>query len=340
MSVRTSTPMVSARMGALIVQRARALGVEPLQLTSGTGFEEAWLNDVEARMPLVIEELLWTRAAELTRRPSFGLYAASQIRPGEFDVLDYAVRTAPDLRTALQRLARYNRLLHDLAVFEITPMGETTRITHRFDIVGARPCPQAAEFTLASLVVVASQLCGEPVRALNVDFTHAALDTLDAYRSVFGVVPRFECAVACMVLSSELLDRRVPAADPVLSRIVTAHAEQLLLAKPRQPENIAMQVRRHLAEGMAHGPTSLQAVARRLNLSERSLQRRLRDQGTCFADLIDEVRSELATRYIADERLALGEVAYLLGFADTSSFHRAFKRWKGITPAAARRARF
>lgn len=339
MTTRTSSPKVSARIAALIIHRASVLGVQPAHLMSSTGFNAEWLSDPEARMPLAVEEHLWARAADLTHKPSFGLFAAGLIRPGEFDVLDYAVRTAPDLRTALQRLARYNRLLHDLATFEIIPIGETTRIEHRFDVVGVRPCPQAAEFTLASLVVVASQLCGEPVQALSVEFAHAALDKLETYREVFGVTPRVKCSVSCLVLPSELLDRPVPAADPGLSRIVMAHAEQLLAASQCPPENIVTLVRRQLAEGMAHGQTSLQAVARCLNLSERSLQRRLDDQGTRFAYLMDEVRRELAMRYIADEHLALGEVAYLLGFADPSSFHRAFKRWTGITPAAARRSR-
>ena len=87
----------------------------------------------------------------------FGLHAAAAIRPGAFDVLDYAVRTAPDLRTALQRLARYNRLVHDLASFEVITAGDAVRVEHHFEGQGARPCRHAAEFTLASLVVVASQ---------------------------------------------------------------------------------------------------------------------------------------------------------------------------------------
>lgn len=336
MPSRTAAPKVSARIGALIIHRANSLGVEPVPLMCGTGFEAAWLSDPEARMPLAVEERLWARAAELTHTPSFGLLAARLIRPGEFDVLDYAVRTAPDLRTALQRLVRYNRLLHDLASFKIIPMGAATRIEHHFEPAGVQPCPQAAEFTLASLVVVASQLSGEPVQALEVEFRHAPLDEAGTYRAVFGVTPQFNAPVSCVALASELLDRPVPAADQGLSRIVTAHAEQLLAARNRPQESITTQVRQQLAEGMAHGLISLRAVARHLNLSERSLQRRLDEQGSRFADLVDEVRRELAMRYIADERLALGEVAYLLGFAEPSSFHRAFKRWTGKTPAAAR----
>lgn len=339
MPIRTRTPQVSARVGALIVQVAGARGVDAQRLMAEAGFQASWLGDAEARMPLAVEERLWDRAAELSGDPLFGLRAAAAIRPGAFDVLDYAVRTAPDLRSALQRLARYNRLVHDLATFEVIPDGAAVRIVHRFDGTGERPCRQAAEFTLASLVVVASQISAQPVQVLAVEFAHPAAGDAEAFRAVFGVVPRFEAAVSCLTLAADLLDRPVPAADPALSRIVTAHAEQLLCAHVPVHEGVAAQVRRQLAEGMASGPMTLKQIAHRLHLSERSLQRRLDDEGTRFTELVDEVRRELALRYVADERLALGEVAYLLGFAEPSPFHRAFKRWTGTTPAAARRAR-
>ncbi|HEX5311832.1 AraC family transcriptional regulator [Aquabacterium sp.] len=343
MPTHTQVPQVSARIGALVVQVAAARGVEAQRLMTDSGFAPDWLSDAEARMPLAVEERLWNRAAELTADPLFGLHAALAIRPGAFDVLDYAVRTAANLRTALHRLARYNRLVHDLATFEIVAQDDIVRIEHRFDGAGTRPCRQAAEFTLASLVVVASQMAEQPVHPLAVEFAHAPADdsaaTQDAYRAVFGIAPRFGAPISCVVFSAEMLERPVPAADPTLSRIVTAHAEQLLAAHAPAQEGIAEQVRRLLAEGMSNGPMSLAQTAQRLHMSERSLQRRLDDEGTRFADLMDEVRRELALRYISDARLSLGEVAFLLGFAEPSPFHRAFKRWTGMTPSAARRAR-
>jgi AraC-like DNA-binding protein len=117
-----------------------------------------------------------------------------------------------------------------------------------------------------------------------------------------------------------------------------AHAEQLLVNAARAMPNITTTVRNYLAENMAQGPKTLSQLAEQMRMSERSLQRRLESEGTRFAKLADEVRKELALRYIADRRLALGEVAYLLGFAEPSPFHRAFKRWTGMTPAVARQA--
>ncbi len=113
--------------------------------------------------------------------------------------------------------------------------------------------PLAVEFTLASLVVVASQIGAEPVQALTVEFAHAAPAEFEPFRQVFAVVPRFEAPVSCLVLAREVLDRPVPAANPGLSRIVTAHAEQLLAASAAARETVAAQVSRQLARHDARG---------------------------------------------------------------------------------------
>ncbi|MBX3601839.1 MAG: AraC family transcriptional regulator [Rubrivivax sp.] len=342
MSPRAGVPQVSARIGALVIDVASARGVELQRLMAEAGFDPAWLDDPEARMPLPVEEALWNRAAALSGDPLFGLHAAATVRPGAFDVLDYAVRTAPDLRSALQRLARYNRLVHDLASFALVEDGDRVRVEHRFEGGGLRPCRQASEFTLAALVVVARQISGAPLRLLAVEWAHAApdgvADATAAYAAVFGVVPLFDRPVSCVTVRAADLQRAVPAADPGLARIVTAHAEQLLAARAPAGDTVAARVRQALAAEMANGPLTLARVAGALHLSTRSLQRRLDAEGTRFAELVDEVRRELALRYVADRRLALGEVAFLLGYAEPSPFHRAFRRWTGTTPAALRAA--
>lgn len=322
---------VSARIGAMIVKLAAAQGADPGGIARATGFTAT--DDPDARIPLSVEEALWDAAAATD--PCFGLHAAAQIRPGMFDVLDYAVRTAPTVREALARLVRYNRLVHSAAIFTVEDRDERTRIEHSF-AGGQRPSRQASEFTLASLVVIAGQISGQPIVPLAVELPHAAGQELAPYREAFGVEPRFGAAVGAIELARTDLDRACPAADPSLSDIILRQANALLAALPDPERTTAARVRRQIAEHLAEGPPSLGDIARALKSSDRSLQRRLADEGTAFDAVLDDVRRELALRYLANPSMAIGEVAYLVGYSEPSAFHRAFKRWTGQTPAESR----
>ncbi|MCB9564479.1 MAG: AraC family transcriptional regulator [Kofleriaceae bacterium] len=330
---------VSARIGAMIVQAAVRHGVDPAEITRETGFDPTLAGDPDARIDFAVEEALWATAARLTGDDAFGLHAAEALRPGAFDVLDYAVRTAPTVRAALDRVARYNRLEHDVATFTIGDAGdpEVVRIEHRLAGVGVVQHRHSAEMTMASLVVVAAQISGAPVVARAVELRHAAPASTAEHVRVLGVEPRFDAATNAVELAREVLDRPCPAADPVLARVIERHAEALLAARPDPAARTSQRVRALLAQLLGEQDASLGAVAARLRLSERSLQRRLADEGLTFDAVLDDLRRELALRYLADPRIAIAEVAYLLAYSETSAFHRAFKRWTGATPAEARR---
>ncbi|MGV3498879.1 MAG: AraC family transcriptional regulator [Hydrogenophaga sp.] len=338
MRTKPAVPTVLARIGALVMAAAKARGVSTAMLQARTGFDPALLHDADARMPLAMEVALWEAAAELAGDPCFGLHAVKQVRVGSFDALDYVVRTAPDLLSALQRLARYNRLVHDIADFRVIDEGARVTVEHGFAVPGLSPCRHASDFTLASLQAVASQMRGEPLPVLAVRLAHEAPQDMRPYVQVFGVLPQFGTVRSAVVFEAEALRRPLPAADAGLSRIVTAHAERLMatLAPIDEKQPLVARVTRLVGERIANGPPSLRELARELHTSERSLQRQLEAQGARFSELVERVRRELALRYLADRRLALGEVAYLLGYAEPSPFHRAFKRWTGMTPAAAR----
>ena len=129
----------------------------------------------------------------------------------------------------------------------------------------------------------------------------------------------------------------VPDADPTLSRIVTSHADQLLaVLENANPSTLLNQVSHLILKHMSEGKVSLAFVAKELCFSERSLQRALQMEGTTFNGLFEDLRRRTAYDFIADKHLALGEVAFLLGFSEPSAFHRAFKRWTGQTPSQVR----
>jgi AraC-like DNA-binding protein len=117
--------------------------------------------------------------------------------------------------------------------------------------------------------------------------------------------------------------------------VLIEHADLLVARLPRGPD-LVERTRRAIGGRLRGREPTLEGVARELGMSERSLQRHLRDLGYTFNGLADEVRAATAHLYLGQPDMALAEVAYLLGFADQSAFHRAFKRWTGVTPKQAR----
>jgi AraC-like DNA-binding protein len=329
---------VSASIGAMIVGTATALGADRGELTRRTGFDPESARDPDARIPLALESALWSEGARLVADDAFGIHAAELVKPGAFDVFDYAVRTAPTFRTAIERLARYNRLVHDAAVFTLHDEPQKLRVEHGFHNCPTAPCRHAAEFTLACLVVVGTELLERPLRPLLVEFAHAepSAAVLAEHRRVFGVDPRFSQPANALEFEHEILDRPLPRADQALSRVIERYAESLFAALPQASETTCDRVRHLLSRTLGEGTPRLAEIAARLRMAQRTLQRKLADEGQTFEALLDDVRRTLALRYLADRKLAVAEVAYLLGYSEPSPFHRAFKRWTGKTPSEAR----
>lgn len=322
----------------MIVYSAAAGGGSVEAMERATGFSSARASDPDARISLALEKALWEEGERQTGDPDFGLHSAERLQPGAFDVLEYAARTAPTARVALERLARYNRIEHDIAVFAIIDRGDVTRVEHRFGEGGAVQSRHSAEFTLASQVVIGSQITGARLRPCAVEFVHARPASIAEHERLFGVTPRFSMAVNALEWNRELLEQPNPTADPALGRTILRHAEALLAERPAPTASHAERVRRILANKLGEGEISLARVAKDLKMSERSLQRRLADDGLTFDAILDDTRRQLSLRYLADPTIGVSEIAYLLGYSEPSPFHRAFRRWTGTTPSRSRGA--
>jgi AraC-like DNA-binding protein len=130
------------------------------------------------------------------------------------------------------------------------------------------------------------------------------------------------------------LDCALTSADPRLLAILTRAADDLARRTGDDP-SIAAQVARVLRDVLRDDAGNIDVVAKRLGMTSRSLQRRLKDEGTSFQAVRDTTRQELARRYL-DAKLSIAEISFLLGFSEPSAFFRAFKRWTGLTPLEAR----
>ena len=148
---------------------------------------------------------------------------------------------------------------------------------------------------------------------------------------------RFARPAPRLLVLREHWDRPVHGADPALFSVLEDHAERLLAELPAPEPPLVSRLRAVLREELRGGDVGVEHVARRLALGARTLQRRLEDEGVRFAEVLAELRTELARDYLREPGLSIAEIAWLLGFSEQSAFTRAFKRWVGTTPATYRK---
>jgi AraC-like DNA-binding protein len=325
---------VSLRSIQLVLFYVKTHGHDVHAFLKAQGVEPALLSDPEGRIPHAAAVRVWQAAGELTSDRNLGLHVAGIIQTGQFGAFDYAMRTSPNLRAAFLCLSRYHRLLHDVAQVGLETNRDHAILSHYLPLPGGAP-RHVSEFVLAAWLITARQATGAHCTPLEVRFPHAAPADTSEHRQIFGCPVRFAHSRSELVFARATLDLPLLKADPILQGIVEAQVVTLLRKLPKA-EAATDAVRRFLAEQLSNGPPRLEEMAPRLHMSARTLHRRLEQEGTNFRSVLNEVRRELAVRHLVERRLAIGEIAFLLGFSEVSAFHRAFKHWTGHAPRAYR----
>lgn len=325
-----SPPTTSILMVRGLVQIAEARGVGVAPILTQAGVDPALLKNPDARVSLESMRALWQAIPRSVGDESFGLHLAERsAATGSLDLVEYIIRNSPDLGTAYRKAIRYQQLLHDTATLELEVKGDRARIFQTSD--ASRDARHGNEYALATLL-----LFGRKVTALDwapraVAFMHPAPPDTTEHRRIFRAPITFGQNVTELIFDQEILSRPVVGADPALYALLERHAEERLARIPAA-EGFLDQVRRQISAGLEGGVPEARDVARTLGMSQRSFERRLHDKATTYRELVDAVRRELSLSYLREPRLRLMEISFLLGFAETSAFHRAFRRWTGTTP--------
>ncbi len=321
-----------------VVGFAAQAGVSPVELLRATGLHPATCADPDAFVPSRQERRLWEAAVCLTGDQNFGLHLAEWVcRSPEdhFDVLAYATRSCATLGEHYARMGLYIRLLHADAYHSLEVEGDVARLAQGFthEVTGQR---QPMECAVALSFLQGRRSIGEEFAVREVCFAHPAPARVSEQERLFQAPVRYAAPRNELVFDSALLERPQRHAEPRLLGVLSRQLEELMSRLPETRSCSALVQRLMLDELPDREPT-VRSVARLLRVSPRSLQRRLSEEGTSFNGLLDELRRDLALRYLEDRRLSIGEVGFLLGFSEVSAFHRAFKRWTGTTPTEQRR---
>ncbi|HJL16368.1 MAG TPA: AraC family transcriptional regulator [Sandaracinaceae bacterium LLY-WYZ-13_1] len=319
-----------------MLEAAGELGLAREDLLADVGLDAQSLADERPPVPLAKEDALWRAVLARTGEETFGLRAAELLRRGAFRGLEYAMRSSQTLGEGLTAFVRFSRLLHGAARYGLRhePDGgaSVTFASPHTD----RSADLSADFALASIVMIgrdATQADWTP-RAVRLRRRPPLSDV--AYRALFGTGPSWQQAEDALELGPRALATRMREADAVLFAVLEHYlAVELEALDPMRSLEDA--VRAAIVRALPKQDATLEAVARDVGLSPRVLQKRLQAAGTSFQELLDGVREGLAKRYLTQPGLDLSGAALLLGYSDVTAFHRAFKRWTGLTPGEFRR---
>jgi AraC-like DNA-binding protein len=300
------------------------------------GIKLSDLDAATARLPYELLVQLHRDFNDVLGDPAAHLRAAAKLQLGDYGLLEYVCGTSNTLGESIACLHRYYPLLVP-AYNELSVRGD--RAESRFLIAPGLDAPDAFhEFGVASNLVMTSlhlQLAGaEP--PIEVRFTHVAPDYSAVFEQIFPCPVRFRCEHNAIVFPARMLEHPLHTADPTLHALLARYADQELRALSEHSA-FPLKVRETIEAELTSG-AALDTVAARLHMSPGALRSRLRQHGTSYTALLDGLRRDLARRALRQSHQSFAEIAHQLGFAHPPAFHRAFRRWFGVTPSAYREA--
>jgi AraC-like DNA-binding protein len=300
------------------------LGYDADTLLAGAGLGDVAFDDPDARVTCEAYGAIVARAQGERFTPNLGLELARLTPLGAYPLLDYLIITSDTVGAGVRQLAQYFRLAGNPVGVDVGDDADPVRVGLRG---GA---PFGIEYLASLMILHLRAETDGAFAAARVSFQHTP-DDVASFARALGCP--LEIAAAANGITVPLEAWRLPLRrrDAVLRRLLESQADDILARLPART-GLALEVQRALAARVAGGDTRIETVARQLAMSARTLQRRLAAEGASYHGLLDEARKEAAGRYLGDATLAVGEIAYLVGYSEPPPFHRAFKRWYGTTP--------
>ena len=311
----------------LDAMRNLAYDVEPL--LRGSGIQQAQLNDPDARISCEALGAFLTFAQRERFTPNLGLEVARVTPIGAYPLLDYLVATSDTVGAGIEQLGKYLHLVGTPA--QLTIHDEDRQV--RIQIADAAD-PFSVEYCVALMVLHFGTETDGRFTVTSLHLRHTP-DDVQAFARALGCDVRAASSWSGLIVPPATCAVPLRRHDSVLQGLLETQADQILARLPPR-SGIAGDVQRALAKDLGDRSTGIDIVARQFGMSGRTLQRRLAADGVSYQHVLDAARKEAAGRYLLQSTLAICEVAYLVGYSEPAPFHRAFKRWYGVTPDAFR----
>ena len=290
---------------------------------------------------MIVDSEYYDLCERVTREDANGLSlplrVGASMRCDDYGAFGLAWKTAVDLRRSYDRAERYGKVLTSVSTYEVkSEAGNVYMMLHR-DGERRLGLRLSNEQTITAIAQISREVSSGDFSPEAVYFQHRSPGDVSYHEDYFGCAVHFGADRDALQVSERILHMPNRLGDPSVSAFFDTHLDKEL-AEMSDDSRLDQRVRIQISQALSEGVPSVSDIANRLGLSGRTLQRRLADQGHAYQDLVDNARYELAQRLLQKTDYALAEIAFLTGFAEQSTFSRAFKRWSRKTPAAFRRA--
>ncbi len=314
----------------------RACGADPRALIDRFELPADAETEPDVTLPLRTLYSFLDAAERATSDPFLGLRMAVNFPRGIYGMVEFIARNCATLGEGLRKIVEYQSLITNRVSVSLTEHDGKGYIRHEIAGEPLATGRHSNEFLMCGIVLQARAITDSHIVPDRVWFAHPApRDTGELLAHLGTKQVTFDAGFNQLELSGASLALPIRSADPALLDVLAREANRDLEQTP-PPRTFLDQVYAAIEQRLGQGTPSLHDIARTMGTSDRTLQRRLTEEGATFRDVVETVRERLARRYLDDPALGLGEISYRLGYTDVSAFLRAFKRWTGMTPSQAR----
>jgi len=327
-----------------LLQAASLQGVSEQAVLSTAGLPVESLSVAGDRISLSDTLLLWRAAESLSADPLFGFNMGKYLQPTHFQLIAFTMLSSETLASAIDKILKYQRLISDGGAFSLVQKASEVQKTSELELpeelepsnISALVYrPTVSNFSYhqidAVMAVVASfmnWLLGRDDVVLEVHLQHDFQEGLNQYNDFYKAPVLLNQSDNSLLFDSRLLKQRLPGFDANLASMHEQMANGQL-KRLLDPSVVTLVQEQLIASGFE---VNRDVIAKNMAMSGRSLQRKLQQEGSSFQQLLDELRHQRSLLLLQDKHLSLADVAQQLGFSESSTFYRAFKRWQGVTP--------
>ncbi len=328
---RKSPEDASARVAPLtnIPRLLRQFGCDPGPVFEASGFGVTGFESPEDSVSFRAGGRLLGRCVAATGCEHFGLLLGQLVNPSFLGVPGFMARSAPDVGTALRAMVEYMRLYDQAGVLTLETNGTTTTLSYAVNLADVEAVGQICDMSIAAGCNIMRGLCGADWNPIEVLLSRRPPRDPTPYREFFRAPLRFDSEWNTLLFLSRWLSHPLATADSLLHSYLKRDADRLRADQHDLRSDLRGLVRQILTSHRC----SVGEAARQLSMHGRTLNRRLKAEGTTFRRELNDVRFTMAQQYLQETSMTLTEISTALGYAGISGFDRAFKRWSGITPA-------